>query len=70
VTFLTDLVGELSPVRELDLYLDGNWSPAADSARFASFDPATGEIWASVAEAGPADVDRAVAAARRAFEGP
>ncbi|MET0362621.1 MAG: aldehyde dehydrogenase [Sphingobium sp.] len=53
------------------LYIGGDWviPEAGGSIRIVS--PITGEIFASVAEAGPADVDRAVTAARRAFdEGP
>jgi len=44
---------------------------AADGRTFATFDPATGREIVQVAHAGRQDVDRAVAAARRAFgEGP
>jgi aldehyde dehydrogenase (NAD+) len=53
------------------LWIGGEPVPAADGASFASYDPATGERIAEVARAGVADVQRAVAAARRAFdEGP
>jgi acyl-CoA reductase-like NAD-dependent aldehyde dehydrogenase len=54
---------------QLKLYFDGDWHEAADGRSFDSYEPATGRVWAQVAEAGPADVDRAVKAARRAFEG-
>jgi acyl-CoA reductase-like NAD-dependent aldehyde dehydrogenase len=44
---------------------------AADGRTFATIDPATGREIAQVAQAGAADVDRAVASAREAFaEGP
>ncbi len=52
---------------ESRLWIDGRFVDAADGKRFDSVDPATGETIASVALAGPADVDRAVDAARRAF---
>jgi acyl-CoA reductase-like NAD-dependent aldehyde dehydrogenase len=55
--------------RTLRLFVDGAWSDAADGQTFESIDPSIGQPWVSVAEAGPADVDRAVLAARRAFEG-
>ena len=55
---------------ELPLYVGGEWAGAADGATFESYEPATGRAWARVAEAGPDDVGRAVAAARSAFEGP
>jgi len=40
----------------------------ADATSFKTINPATEEVLAEVAEAGPADVDRAVAAARRAYD--
>jgi len=55
---------------ELPLYVGGGWTAAADGATFETRNPATGRVWAHVAEAGPEDVGRAVAAARRAFDGP
>lgn len=47
--------------------IDGTAVAAADGARFTRHNPATGQPLAEVAECGQADVDRAVAAARRAF---
>lgn len=43
---------------------------AADGAVFPTIDPATGETITMVARAGEEDIDRAVAAARRALDGP
>ncbi|MGZ4165143.1 MAG: aldehyde dehydrogenase [Solirubrobacteraceae bacterium] len=54
----------------LPLYVAGRWEAAADGATYDSYEPATGEVWAQVAAAGPADVDRAVEAARAAMAGP
>lgn len=50
-----------------DAFVDGTFAPAASGERFRSVDPATGAVLAEVASCGPEDVDRAVAAARRAF---
>jgi aldehyde dehydrogenase (NAD+) len=50
------------------LFVNGEFVDPADGAAFKSISPATEEVLAEVAEAGPADVDRAVAAARRAYE--
>ena len=50
-----------------DLFIDGTFTTAAGGDRFASINPATGEVLAKVAAGGPEDVDRAVAAGRRAF---
>ncbi|GAA0462008.1 aldehyde dehydrogenase [Paractinoplanes deccanensis] len=50
-----------------DAFIDGKPVPAADGRRFPTVNPATGEVLAQVAACGDEDVDRAVAAARRAF---
>lgn len=55
-------------VQHTDCFIDGKWEPAASGRRFATINPATEEVIAEVAEGDAADVDRAVAAARRAFE--
>ena len=49
-------------------YIDGAYVDAADGATFAAASPIDGRKLADVAACGQADVDRAVAAARRAFE--
>src|SRR5699024_9532227 len=49
-------------------FIDGAYCAAASGAEFTRINPATGEVLASVTECEAADVDRAVAAARRAFE--
>jgi aldehyde dehydrogenase (NAD+) len=51
------------------LLIDGKWIEAASGKTFESINPATGEVLATVAEGDAMDIDRAVAAARRAFEG-
>src|ERR1700722_11060810 len=48
------------------LLIDGQWIET--SKHFDTINPATGEVLTQIAEASPADVDRAEAAARRAFE--
>ncbi|OLF05967.1 hypothetical protein BLA60_33440 [Actinophytocola xinjiangensis] len=69
------LTSDLSPatrraasgIREhYDLSIGGEWVPAASGARTPSIDPTTEEQVTEVAEAGPADVARAVDAATRA----
>ncbi|MDX6646259.1 MAG: hypothetical protein QOK40_1986, partial [Miltoncostaeaceae bacterium] len=52
------------------LLIGGRWVDAADGATFPTTDPSTAEVITEVARAGAEDVDRAVAAARRALEGP
>jgi betaine-aldehyde dehydrogenase len=50
------------------MLIDGQFVDAASGRTFEVIDPATGEVMARVPEADAADVDRAVQAARRAFE--
>ncbi|MEV5539981.1 aldehyde dehydrogenase family protein [Saccharopolyspora shandongensis] len=50
------------------LLIGGEWVDAASGRTFATHDPATGERLTEVAHGQAEDVDRAVAAARRAFE--
>jgi acyl-CoA reductase-like NAD-dependent aldehyde dehydrogenase len=50
------------------LLIGGERVVAADGKTFDTYNPATGEVIAQVAEAGPEDVDRAVQAARKAFD--
>jgi gamma-glutamyl-gamma-aminobutyraldehyde dehydrogenase len=49
-------------------YIDGQFVDAADGTSFESFAPATGEVIAKITACGEEDVDRAVVAARAAFE--
>jgi acyl-CoA reductase-like NAD-dependent aldehyde dehydrogenase len=50
------------------LFIDGEWVDAIQGSRFSVMDPSTGRQLIEVAEAQAADVDAAVAAARRAYE--
>jgi phenylacetaldehyde dehydrogenase len=54
-------------LRDHKLLIDGIWRPAASSESFEVVNPATGKELTRVPSAGTADVDLAVAAARRAF---
>ncbi len=50
------------------LLINGEWAEASGGKTFKSTNPATGEVLAEISEASAADVDRAVAAARAAFD--
>ena len=50
------------------LFIDGAFTDPVDGGSFKTVNPATEEVLADVAEAGEADVDRAVAAARTAYD--
>ncbi|MFF0592927.1 aldehyde dehydrogenase family protein [Streptomyces antibioticus] len=50
------------------LFIDGEFIEAADGKVFKTVSPSTEEVLSEIAQAGEADVDRAVKAARKAFE--
>ena len=52
------------------LFIGGRWVEAASGKTFGSVNPATGRTIAQLAEGAEEDIDRAVVAARVAFEGP
>jgi len=60
------LVATKVTIKPGKLLIDGQWVDG--SKRFATINPSTEEVLTEVAEASAADVDRAVQAARRAFE--
>jgi gamma-glutamyl-gamma-aminobutyraldehyde dehydrogenase/4-guanidinobutyraldehyde dehydrogenase/NAD-dependent aldehyde dehydrogenase len=49
-------------------FIEGNFVDAASGERFQRISPASGEVFCEVAAGGDEDIDRAVAAARRAFD--
>ena len=55
-------------MKSYEMLIDGDWVPARSGKTFPVLNPATEEVLAHVPDAGAEDVDRAVAAARRAFE--
>ncbi|MET0399522.1 MAG: aldehyde dehydrogenase family protein [Longimicrobiaceae bacterium] len=62
----TELETGVKPGR---LYIGGEWQDAASGRTFDTVNPATGKVLTQVAEGAAEDVDRAVRAARAAFEG-
>jgi phenylacetaldehyde dehydrogenase len=50
------------------MFINGKWVNAASGKTFPTYNPATGEVLAQIAEGDREDVDRAVKAARAAFE--
>src|SRR5262245_22339387 len=51
-----------------EMLINGQWVSAASGRTFPTYNPATGEILAHVPEGDREDIDRAVAAARAAFD--
>ena len=54
--------------RANNLLIDGQWVPSASGKTFPTYNPATGEVITRCAEGDKEDINRAVAAARQAFE--
>lgn len=52
------------------LFIDNEWTESVAGERFDTLNPYSGDPWASVPDSRPADVDRAVRAARAALDGP
>ena len=69
---LIELLPEVSAFlqRRHGLWIDGGWQPASAPADTPVRNPATGDIISFVSDASADDVDRAVRAARAAFDGP
>jgi aldehyde dehydrogenase (NAD+) len=55
-------------VQTFPLFINGKWEPASNQETFDVFNPANGQLVAKVAKGTPADVDKAVQAAREAFD--
>ncbi len=54
--------------KKRQMLINGKWVDAASGKSFPTYNPATGEVLAQVAEGDREDIDRAVAAARAAFD--
>jgi phenylacetaldehyde dehydrogenase len=54
--------------RDHQLFIDGRWSAAQSGETLDVFDPSNGQLIGRLQHGGSADIDRAVDAARRAFE--
>ena len=53
---------------ESRMLIDGELVPARDDRSYENLNPATEEVLGLVADAAPEDMDRAIGAARRAFD--
>jgi acyl-CoA reductase-like NAD-dependent aldehyde dehydrogenase len=65
---ISDIPGMFLQRQSHKLLIGGQWVEAASGKTFATLNPATGEELARVAEGEAEDINRAVAAARKAFE--
>ena len=53
----------MAEITTYQMLVNGQWVDASDGKRYDSIDPASGVVWATMAEATEEDVNRAVAAA-------
>lgn len=60
----------MTQLPHFQMYIDGAWTEGDTGKTMATQNPATGEDWATFACAAPADVERAIVAARRALNDP
>ncbi len=60
--------GVKTDVRTYQMYINGEWVDSQSNQTFPVYDPATEEVFAQVPDANAEDVNRAVAAARAAFD--
>ena len=59
----------MTKLKEHKMYVNGTWIDAENKKTFKSLNPENNEPWAVVPEASAADVNKAVQAAPKAFEG-
>ena len=59
----------MSEIKNFKMYIDGEWVESSSGKKIETLNPETNKVWATVPEASEADVDRAVKAAQKAFDG-
>ena len=59
----------MSEIKNFKMYIDGEWIESSSGKKIETLNPETNKVWATVPEASEADVDRAVKAAQKAFDG-
>jgi len=59
----------MTKLKEYKMFIDGSWIESENKKTFETLNPENNEPWAKVPEASAKDVDKAVRAAQKAFEG-
>ena len=59
----------MTKIKEYKMFIDGEWLDSESKKKFETLNPENNEPWAAVPEASTKDVDKAVKAAQKAFEG-
>jgi betaine-aldehyde dehydrogenase len=60
--------GVTTEIKTYQIFINGEWTNSQSNQTFPVYDPSTEEVIAQVPDSGPDDVNRAVAAAKAAFE--
>ena len=59
----------MTTLKQYKMFIDGEWVDSDTKKTFETLNPENNKPWAVVPEASASDVDRAVKAAQKAFEG-
>ena len=59
----------MTKIQNFKMYIDGQWVNSESGKTIETLNPENNEVWATVPEANAKDVDKAVKAAQKAFEG-
>ena len=59
----------MTKLKEYKMFVDGSWIESESKKTFETLNPENNEAWAKVPEASAKDVDKAVTAAQKAFDG-
>ena len=59
----------MTKLKQYKMFIDGEWVDSESKKTFQSLNPENNEPWVEVPEASEEDVDKAVKAAQKAFEG-
>jgi (Z)-2-((N-methylformamido)methylene)-5-hydroxybutyrolactone dehydrogenase len=59
----------MTEIQNFKMYIDGQWVDSESGKTIETLNPENNEVWATVPEANAKDVDKAVKAAQKAFEG-
>jgi aldehyde dehydrogenase (NAD+)/betaine-aldehyde dehydrogenase len=59
----------MSEIKNFKMYINGEWVDSSSGKKIETLNPETNKVWATVPEASEADVDKAVKAAQKAFDG-
>ena len=59
----------MTQIQDFKMFIDGEWVSSSSGKEIKTLNPETNEVWATVPEADKDDVNKAVHAAQKAFDG-